>query len=174
MSARTRFVPEPTSAPGDFYVENRCCAACGVPLSVAPDLVGWVDDNRKMPHCRWKKQPSTQEELERAFAIFDAQELGCHRYAGTDLAIQQRIGFENCDYPLNRSGRDEGRNVSEQSATRKRRPAIWSKAWRRKRRDSIELDPGTLPCRRPRRPPHRKFLSAGNRREVSSCEHFHK
>ena len=99
MDRPPKRIPEPTSVPGDFYVENRCCAFCGVPQAVAPDLVEWTDDS-KSPHCRWKKQPSSDEELQRAFAIFDGQELGCHRYAGIDPDIQRRIGAENCDYPL--------------------------------------------------------------------------
>jgi Trk K+ transport system NAD-binding subunit len=105
-----------------------------MPQTVAPDLVGWVnDDDKERRHCRWKKQPITEDELERAFAVFEAQELGCHRYAGSDPAIQQRIGFENCDFPVNGSGRDEAQTVLRQTATYKRRPAIWSKARRRKR-----------------------------------------
>jgi hypothetical protein len=98
MDQKPKLIPEPTSVPGDFYVENQCCVFCGVPLVVAPDLVEWTDDTKT--HCRWKKQPSTDGELQQAFAIFDAQELGCHRYAGRDPAIQRRIGAENCDHPL--------------------------------------------------------------------------
>jgi hypothetical protein len=87
---------EPTSVPGDFYVENQCCTSCEVPQMVAPDLVGWIDAD--MRHCYWKKQPETHEELRQAFAIFDGQELGCHRYAGNDPEIQARVGRENCDH----------------------------------------------------------------------------
>jgi hypothetical protein len=32
---------------GDFYVEDGCCAACGVPQAVAPDLVGWREDGSR-------------------------------------------------------------------------------------------------------------------------------
>jgi hypothetical protein len=91
-------VPERTSAPGDFYVETECCTSCGVPQVAAPDLVGWTDG--EYPVCRWIKQPSTPTELEQAFSIFDGQELGCHRYAGTDPEIQKRVGSENCDHPV--------------------------------------------------------------------------
>jgi hypothetical protein len=118
--------PEPTSAPGDFYVENECCISCGVPQAVAPDLVGWTDDS-EMSHCRWKKQPSTYGELQQAFAIFDGQEVGCHRYAGIDPEIQQRVGIENCDYPLPSLGRRVAVSI-------KRRLAVWSENWHRKRR----------------------------------------
>jgi hypothetical protein len=50
--------------------------------------------------CRWLKQPSNRDELERAFDVFEAQELGCHRYSGTDLYVQKRVGIENCDFPF--------------------------------------------------------------------------
>jgi len=117
--------PEATSVPGDFYVENACCITCGVPQAVAPDLVGWADENEK-DHCRWKKQPSTHAELQQAFAIFDGQEVGCHRYAGIDPEIQQRVGIENCDYPLPSPGK-------RLAMSTKRRPAVWLNNWRRKR-----------------------------------------
>jgi hypothetical protein len=93
-----RFEPELISAPGDFYVENRCCISCGVPQAVAPDLIGWVTED--MMHCYWKKQPSAPQEFRQAFAIFDGQEVGCHRYAGKDPEIQRRVGYENCDHAI--------------------------------------------------------------------------
>jgi len=98
MDSTKRFEPEPTSASGDFYVEKHCCTSCGVPQAVAPDLVGWVDEGAS--HCYWKKQPTTADEMQRAFAIFDGQELGCHRYAGRDPDIQARVGSGQCDYPV--------------------------------------------------------------------------
>lgn len=99
--ARPKFTPHPKSAPGDFYVVNGECLACGVPHVVAPDLVGWADE--KVTHCLWKKQPETPAELERAFAVLEAQELECHRYAGTDPAILNRVLSTYCDYPLKSS-----------------------------------------------------------------------
>jgi len=38
-----------------------------------------------------------QDEMRQAFAIFDGQEAGCHRYAGFDLEIRARVAVENCD-----------------------------------------------------------------------------
>ena len=64
MSSETPYEREPTSAPGDFYVENRCCVSCGVPQVVAPDLVGW--ENNGGSHCYWKKQPETPDEMRQA------------------------------------------------------------------------------------------------------------
>lgn len=96
MSSEPPDKREPTSAPGDFYVENQCCISCGVPQMVAPDLIGWANDDRGV--CYWKKQPETPDEMRQAFAIFDGQEAGCHRYAGHNPEIQRRVGFENCDH----------------------------------------------------------------------------
>ena len=62
---------------------------------VAPDLIGWTNDHGGV--CYWKKQPGTPEEMRQAFAIFDGQEAGCHRYAGHDPEIRLRVGLENCD-----------------------------------------------------------------------------
>jgi hypothetical protein len=98
MLSASKFTPHPKSAPGDFYVVKGECLACGVPHVVAPDLVGWTGE--KIPHCFWKKQPETQAELERAIAVLEAQELGCHRYAGTDPGILNRVLSSYCDHPL--------------------------------------------------------------------------
>jgi hypothetical protein len=97
MDFPKRYVPEPTSAPGDFYIVNGECISCGVPQHEAPDLVDWTADGS---HCHWKKQPETPGELRRALAVFDAQCCGAHRYAGHDPDIQRRVGSEQCDYPL--------------------------------------------------------------------------
>ena len=69
---------------------------CGVPQAVAPDLVGWT--NEIYPQCYWIKQPKTSDELDRAIKIVHSQELGCHRYSGSDPAILQRLPAEDCDH----------------------------------------------------------------------------
>jgi hypothetical protein len=101
-----KFTPHPKSAPGDFYVENEMCIACGMPHVVAPDLMGWTED--KYSHCFWKKQPRTPQEIEQAIKVLEVQELGCHRYAGTDPAILNRISSGYCDYPLARPPSTQG------------------------------------------------------------------
>lgn len=63
---------------------------------VAPDLIGWAT-NVEHEHCIWKKQPETPQELEQAFAAFDASEVGCYRYAGDDPRIMARVGLDYCD-----------------------------------------------------------------------------
>jgi ferredoxin-like protein FixX len=90
-----RFEAHPQSAPGDFYVVNHECISCGAPHVVAPDLIGW--NNSEADHCIWKKQPETKQELQRAFAAFNACCVGCYRYAGNDPEIISRIGSDHCD-----------------------------------------------------------------------------
>ena len=97
MTGVPKFIPHPKSALGDFYVVKGECLACGYPHVVAPDLIGWTGE--KIPHCYWKKQPETSAELERAIGVLEAQELECHRYAGTDPAILDRVLSAYCDYP---------------------------------------------------------------------------
>ena len=98
MTCVPRFIPHPKSVPGAFYVVNGECLACGLPHVLAPDLVGWADEN--LPHCFWKKQPETPSELERAIAVLESQEVECHRYAGTDPSILARVLSTYCDYPM--------------------------------------------------------------------------
>ena len=85
--------PHPKNAPGDFYVEDNCCLACGVPQIVAPDLFPIMDDS--FEHCFVKKQPSNQMELEQMLDSVKDSELACIRYRGTDpqtLAKIARMG----------------------------------------------------------------------------------
>lgn len=79
----------PQSVPGDFYVEDGYCLACGVPEFIAPDLVAHTGE--PYWHCYWKKQPQTSDELDRAIEILHTQELACHHYGGTDPAIIERL-----------------------------------------------------------------------------------
>src|SRR5262245_53212353 len=82
----------------DFYVQQGCCVSCGVPQTVAPTLVGW----REVPgltECYWIRQPRTSDELEQAIRIIHEQELGCHRYAGTDPKVVRRLPAAQCDFP---------------------------------------------------------------------------
>jgi hypothetical protein len=88
----------PKSVPGDFYVENEQCLCCGVPHVIAPNLIGWVDDERS--HCYWKTQPETTQELEQAISVLGARELDCHRYMGSDQAILRRIPPTCCDHDV--------------------------------------------------------------------------
>jgi hypothetical protein len=88
--------PEAKSALGDFYVQDACCTRCGVPQAIAPDLVGWTNEN--LTQCHWLRQPQMADELDRAIKIIHTQELGCHRYGGKDPAILRRLPAEDCDH----------------------------------------------------------------------------
>jgi hypothetical protein len=78
--------PHPSNVPGDFYVVDQCCTACGVPTNIAPDLFAFDED-----HCFVKRQPSTKDEFERALKVVARQELGCIRYGGRDPVILRRL-----------------------------------------------------------------------------------
>ena len=80
-----------------FYVEQTCCMSCGVPQSIAPDLVGWEDENRSL-QCYWIRQPETSEEVDRAIEILHTQELDCHRYGGSDPVILKTAPAQVCDH----------------------------------------------------------------------------
>jgi hypothetical protein len=69
--------------------------SCGVPHVLAPGLMDHTDE--KSWHCFWKRQPETQNEFDQAIAVLNAQELGCHRYAGDDPKVLQRLPRECCD-----------------------------------------------------------------------------
>lgn len=128
MAYAPKFTPHPKSAPGDFYVVKGECLACGVPHVVAPDLVGWADG--KVQHCFWKKQPETPAELERALEVLEAQELGCHRYAGTDLAILNRVLSTYCDYPIQSPTVTERANPQlPRFALLDDRPSLFARVW---------------------------------------------
>ncbi|WP_263410380.1 hypothetical protein [Terriglobus tenax] len=90
-----RFTADPRSVPGDFYVIQNECLGCGIPHSIAPDLVNWVDISQ--PHCGWIKQPSSKKEIKQAIQILQKQDFGCHRYAGADPSILRAVP-ECCDY----------------------------------------------------------------------------
>ena len=75
-----------------------------------------------MNHCVWKKQPETHEELEQAFAAFDACCLGCYRYAGNDPTIIERLGPEYCDQAARRSSISRFKRTMGQFVSVFRRP----------------------------------------------------
>ena len=83
---------------GDFYVQQGCCLSCGVPQAVSPTLVGWRDTHNSTD-CYWIRQPRTPDELEQAITVIHAQELDCHRYAGTDPKVIRRLPPAQCDFP---------------------------------------------------------------------------
>ena len=99
MNAR-RYKAHPQSAAGDFYVVNNECISCGAPHAIAPDLIGWAETADGFSHCIWKRQPQTPAEVEDAIDVILASEVACHRYAGDDQQVINRLGPEYCDASL--------------------------------------------------------------------------
>lgn len=85
---------------GDFYVENGVCTSCGAPQAEAPDLI----DHSKLEygHCYFKKQPETDEEIERAINAISVSCISGLRYGGTNEKILKRLyeigEGEQCDH----------------------------------------------------------------------------
>jgi hypothetical protein len=90
----------PENAPGDFYVENQVCIACGAPEAEAPLLI--EHSKAEYGHCYFKKQPENEVELEMAICAMQVSCIAGIRYGGNDQSIIQRLfklGLENeCDY----------------------------------------------------------------------------
>ncbi|HEV3164384.1 MAG TPA: ferredoxin [Isosphaeraceae bacterium] len=92
--------PYPKNAPGPFYVEDQCCITCAAPYHEAPDLMEH-DKEGGYPHCYFKKQPETPEEVEQAVMACVVSCVRAVRYAGDDPAILRRFREErssdSCD-----------------------------------------------------------------------------
>lgn len=73
-------IPDPHNVPGDFYVEDGCCTACGVPDAEASELFGWDDCGQ----CFVVRQPRSGQELGKMLTVLSIQELRCIRYRGQD------------------------------------------------------------------------------------------
>lgn len=92
----------PENVQGDFYVQNQACISCGAPQAEAPDLI----EHTKLDygHCYFKKQPETQEEIERAINAMSVSCIAGIRYGGKDKSILKRMyesGLQaECDYSL--------------------------------------------------------------------------
>lgn len=80
----------PANAPGDFYVEDGCCIACGVPLNEAPDVFDWAGEPDRS-HCVVVRQPLTTAAVNRTLNAMHAAEVDCIRYRGVDAEITRRI-----------------------------------------------------------------------------------
>lgn len=80
----------PKNASGDFYVVNDWCITCEAPYHEAEDLMEH-DREADYPHCYFKKQPETPEEIERAVSACFISCTGAVRYAGDDPAILRRF-----------------------------------------------------------------------------------
>ncbi len=93
----------PENSQGDFYVENQVCITCGAPESVAPDLI--EHSKLEYGHCYFKKQPKTQDEIDRAIDAIAVSCIAGLRYGGKDEKILKRLyeigEAEQCDHKPN-------------------------------------------------------------------------
>ena len=89
--------PDLNNVPGDFYVQCNSCIHCGAPEAEAPDLMEMTGTG-----CYFKKQPETEEEIERAINALAVSCISAVRYRGTDKNILNKIanlGYQSeCDY----------------------------------------------------------------------------
>jgi len=91
-------IPHRLNLVGDFYVEDGCCTACGVPEAEAPELFSWDDTVQ----CYVSKQPANPEELRRMLSAIACADLRCIRYRGRDphvlAALYRAREIEQCDH----------------------------------------------------------------------------
>jgi hypothetical protein len=93
-----RYPPCPGNAPGPFYVEDNNCIACEAPVLEAPDLMDFQGEPDYSHQCRFRRQPETQEELQRAINAVQVCCCGAVRYGGNDKTILDRINDPSvCD-----------------------------------------------------------------------------
>jgi hypothetical protein len=92
----------PQNSKGDFYVEKNGCITCGAPYAQAPDLIEHSKNDQG--HCYFKKQPQTDEEIEKAISAIAVSCVGALRYGGTDQKIIKRLAdlgcIDQCDNKL--------------------------------------------------------------------------
>ncbi|MDR6564364.1 MULTISPECIES: ferredoxin [unclassified Arcicella] len=97
-------IPEryPENSQGDFYVENGVCITCGAPENEAPDLI--EHSKLECGHCYFKKQPQTEDEIQRAINAIAVSCISGLRYGGTDEKILKKLydmgESAQCDHKL--------------------------------------------------------------------------
>lgn len=83
---------------GDFYINNETCLACGAPQAEAPDIIEHEPNN----HCYFKKQPTTEDEIDQAIKAMMVSCIDALRYGGQDEQLLKRLyeaGIGHlCDY----------------------------------------------------------------------------
>jgi hypothetical protein len=87
------------NAPGQFYTTGECLA-CALPEAEAPECLAPLDDDNY--HTYFRRQPTTEQEIEHACAAALVCCVAAIRYGGNDPAIIQRLGNREkyCDNPL--------------------------------------------------------------------------
>lgn len=68
------------------------CLVCGVPKTIAPDLIHFDPHSTTASHCYFKKQPESPDEIEGAIKAVEACCCGSYHYSGSDPEIRKRLG----------------------------------------------------------------------------------
>jgi hypothetical protein len=79
--------PHRLNVVGDFYIENGCCTACGMPEHEAPALFAWDQEQ----HCYVSKQPANPDEVRGMLNAIGSADLRCIRYKGRDPALLKAL-----------------------------------------------------------------------------------
>lgn len=83
----------------EFYVEPECCMSCGVPEDIAPEIFVTGEKN-----CAIRRQPCSQDEVNRTIRAMWSSEVDCVRYGGRDVQLLDRLAraglADQADYPL--------------------------------------------------------------------------
>jgi hypothetical protein len=103
----------PENSQGDFYVENEVCINCGAPEAEAPDLI--EHSKLEYGHCYFKKQPKSEDEIERAINAISVSCISGLRYGGTDEKILKRL------YEIGEGGQCDHNPIGNY------KPIIWDK-----------------------------------------------
>ncbi|ESQ86467.1 hypothetical protein ABAC460_23435 [Asticcacaulis sp. AC460] len=107
--------PYPKNVPGDFYVEDKCCLTCNIPIDIAPDHFT-MDDQQ----CYVSRQPQTPDELDRTLLAMNSQEVDCIHYRGEDREVIRRLvetgEWCSVDNPTRRFFEQRLRNVARVTA----------------------------------------------------------
>lgn len=81
-------------------MECGVCTSCGAPEAEAPDLID--HSQADYGHCYFKKQPETEEEIERAINAIAVSCIGGLRYGGTNEKILKQLyemgEADQCDH----------------------------------------------------------------------------
>ena len=87
----------PQNAEGPWYTNGECLA-CGLPESLAPDLLAELGPDNADTY--FVRQPETEEEVERACRAAESCCVNALRYGGKDARIIRRLGPDCCDWDV--------------------------------------------------------------------------
>ena len=84
----------PQNAPGPFYVADQCIL-CGLPPETAPETISFLREGDCPDHCRFHKQPETEDELTHVMEAMEGSCVAAIRYRGTHADILRKLRARN-------------------------------------------------------------------------------